>query len=582
MAILAAMTKPRHRPALFLAAAGVLAVLAVVFAAAYLWFEQGERERAQARLSFYRGTLQAALERYRHLPFVLAADPRVIAGASRENLGALNRRLAAFAARTDLEAIYLMEPSGLTIAASNHDSAQGFLGQNYGFRPYVRDALAGQEGEFFAIGVTTQRPGYFLSAPVRDGDGKVAGVIAIKVDLSDLTAVWREGGERLFVSNGDGVVVLATDPAWLYRTLSPLSAEGRARVASGRQFGAKPLSPLDWSMPDSGRWNITGHHALHLAAPMQTLDWTLHILAPVAPALRAAWASVGAAIVALLILSATVLFLRGERMRAALSQSQAERRKLRAANAALEHEIAERRSAEARLAQTEEDLRRAGKLAALGQLSASVTHELGQPLSAMRNHLTAAEIAASPADAALVARITRLVVRMETITRTLRFFARPAPEPLGPVDLLRVWGQARDLVQHDIAAAGIDLLTDLPEQPVIVQGNAGRLEQVVVNLLRNAILALDRTEAPEIRVTLTPGGALALRDNGPGLNGRTMAELEEPFHTTRPSGEGMGLGLAISAAILREHGGRLLAEDTGGGARFVMELPLAQAREKAA
>lgn len=555
--------------------AAAAALLAGIFWGAFLLIEAAERDRAAARLSFYRGTLQAALDRYRHLPFVLAADPLVIAAAGGADPAGLNRRLATFSGRTDLEAIYLMDTTGLTIAASNHDQPLSFVGESYGFRPYVREAIAGQEGEFFAIGATTRRPGYFLSAPVRDATDTIRGVIAIKVDLSDLAAVWRDGGERLLVSNRDGIVVLSTEPGWLYRTLAPLSAAGRARVDAGRQFGDRPLTPLDWRMPANGRWDLGDERALHLAAPMRTLGWTLHILAPVGPVWRGAAVALGAAAAALLILAAAALFLRSERMRTALGQSQAERRKLRAANTALEHEILERRAAEARLAATQTELRRAGKLAALGQLSASVTHELGQPLSAMRNHLTAAEIAASPADSALIARITRLVARMESITRELRFFARPTPEPLVEVDLARIWAQAHEMMQHDLDAARVTVRVSLPDSPVRVRGNEGRLEQVLVNLLRNALHALDGARAPTLDVILSEGGRLSVRDSGPGLDGRSLDELEEPFHTTKASGEGMGLGLAISAAILREHGGRLLAEDTGAGALFTIELPLA-------
>ncbi len=151
-----------------------------------------------------------------------------------------------------------MDGDGQTIAASNFDRPGSFLGQNYGFRPYFREAIAGGTGRFHAIGATTGLPGYFIADPVRGADGEIAGAIAIKVDLSVLEESWRNSGEQVLLANADGVVLLASDPAWQYRALYPLSEAQRAEIEAARQFTGQPLDPLDWSFEEAGRRGLAG------------------------------------------------------------------------------------------------------------------------------------------------------------------------------------------------------------------------------------------------------------------------------------------------------------------------------------
>lgn len=561
----------RRRYALWAAVAAVFVIgAAVAFIAARAFFAEAERDRAEARAAIFRGAVSAEVERLRHLPAILAADPLVIATAAGVAPDRLNRKLAEQAAAVEVEAIYLMAASGVTIAASNHGAPQTFVGQNYGFRPYFVEAMAGRESDFFAVGATTSRPGYFLAAPVRSPAGDVSGVLAIKIDLDGFTTDWAAAEETVFVANRDGVAILASDPALLYRTIAPVSPDRRAEIEAARQFGDRPLDPLDWSPGADGRAELAGSQRIHVTADIGDVGWTLHLLADEARARERAWFALALAAAAITLVAASGLAFRGERFRAALRVSQEDRAALRASNERLEREIAERRAAEARAAEAESELRRAGKLAALGQLAASVTHELGQPLSAMRNYLAAAEIGgAAPAD-----KISGLVDRMEGITRQLRFFAQPGETAMEPVDLHAVAKSAAEMVAADAERLNVGIEIAPSTDRAIVRGVGFRLEQVAVNLIRNAVQAAAEGGG-RVRVTIRTGAATALvvEDDGPGLGGADIGALLEPFATTRASGEGMGLGLAISAEIVREHGGALSAEDRPeGGARFIVSF----------
>lgn len=535
----------------------------------YNYFEKSALDLAHRRADFYRSTLEGALSRSDYLPFILSKDAIVRDAAMRRTgPAALNNRLAAFAGEADVDAIYVMDETGLTIAASNFADEQTFLGQSYGFRPYFQQAIAGGRGAYYAIGATTAQPGYFFAQPIRDDAGDVVGVVAVKVDLSPLQEVWRRSGERVLVENADGVVVLASDRAWLYRVLQPLSPGRRAAIALQKQFAGAPLAPIDWDLRDGDGVVIGSQRFLHAIAPLPRNGWRLHFLASDRAvhdrALLTTLFIVAAAVIALL----GAIFLRSQRLTAALISSNESRATLERTNA--------------ELIRTRDQLATASKLAALGQVAAAVTHELGQPISAMRNYLAAAEMAA-PAEGGVRVSLTRLgavLARLENATRQLKDVARPERPPEAEVDLRDVLTGAQMMIAHDAAAAGAALRLSAPERPVWVTGDRLRLEQAAVNLARNAIAAMKDRDQKMLTLSLIERAGcsvIEVADTGPGLGARTIAELQEPFLTTRPSGEGMGLGLAITAAIMREHGGALSARDRAdegaSGAVFTLSLP---------
>ncbi len=559
-----------------LAFVAVLAAAIGIFWASFVYFEGEQKARAKGQLSLYRSTIVAELEKFSHLTYVLARDPFVIGTAKGGDRGLLNARLERFADEAGVFAIYLMDPTGLTIAASNHDHDVTYVGQNYGFRPYFQEAFAGTQSQYYAIGATTGLPGYFIADPVRDRAGDVLGVIAIKLHLDALEDSWREAGEDVFLADENGVILLASDPSWLYQSLADLTPAARAKIGETRQFMNEPLTTLDWRVLDEDRAVLAGDQLLHLEAKDIPNGWQLHYFADYSPALTRSLLGAGLfTILAILALSFTQ-FRYGRRIGAALRRSEAEEAQLRQANERLAVEIEERRTAERRLERTQDELERAGRLAALGQLSASVTHELGQPIAAMRNHLAAAEMSdAGPTRA--MPKIEELVDRMEGITRQLKFFAHTEGEGFAVVDLREALSASLSLVAPNIESGEVDLQFAPPPEPVLIWGSKLRIEQVMVNLLRNAVDAMEGEDTRLLTVEIGSNGRawFTIRDSGHGLGDSTLATLQEPFVTTRESGRGMGLGLAISSNIVAEHDGHLTAENApDGGAIFKVDLPL--------
>lgn len=564
----------KTRASVLIVAAIILTTMAsLIWITARSYYTDAALSSTRQRGAFYRSTLVAALEQFEHLPPVLSEDA-VLTNAltDAQTRQQASERLNRFTQTSGLEAIFLMDGTGMTIAASNAGTPSSFLGQSYAFRPYFNDAMAGDTGAFFAIGATTHQPGYFLSHPMPGPDGTPLGVIALKRDLTQLARDWAASGEQVFVSNAAGVIVLSGVDNLTWRAVRPLPNEELAALRESRQFANQPLLPLPDFDASSDQVYINGTPMLHVALPVGQLGWQLHYVTPQAAIVVRARLVLGIAAFAILAALALFLVTRQHRTRRALGQSQEARRSLARANAALAEEIVERREAQLSLAAAQADLERSSRMAALGQLSASVTHELGQPIAAMQTWLGASALpggTTDPETTALLARLTSLVARMQGIVRQLRFFAHPQPPVLSPTDLRETATSAMELVSADSA---VPITCTLPDSPVILPVDAPRLEQVLVNLLRNA---RDASTDQPIHLTLRSTAEqveITVRDRGHGLS--SPDAVFEPFFTTKASGQGMGLGLAISAAIVREHGGTLRSVPVDGpGAEFTVTLP---------
>lgn len=213
-----------------------------------------ESDSVQRQLALYGQTLGQRIDRYRTLPEVLALDAQLYDALSRPQSPAqveqLNLKLERANGASQSSTLTLINREGLAVAASNWRSATSNVGVDYSFRPYVQQALAQGSGSFYGIGVTTGEPGYFLSQAIRDDQGEPLGLVVIKIALQELEREWLQTEDIVLASDAHGVVFLASQDAWRYRLLEPLTEAERRELAATRQYSDQPLRPLDYRVDD--------------------------------------------------------------------------------------------------------------------------------------------------------------------------------------------------------------------------------------------------------------------------------------------------------------------------------------------
>ncbi|WP_404992685.1 ATP-binding protein [Cupriavidus pauculus] len=601
----------------------LLALAALVTGAGWLGYRYTfdtalarQAERGQVQMRLYAQALESELARYDYVPSLLSLDARIDAllrdPRSPERVAQANAYLAALNGRAGTRVVYVLDAKGRVLATSNYQRPDSFLGEDLSFRPYFRSAIEGQLGRFYGVGTTRSESGYYLSAPLGDRDRPV-GVAVVKIGLEPLENRWQGNDSQMLLADENGVVILASDPSWKLAALRPLSDEQRARLDRNLQYNRAPLPQLALSLvrplangPAQGGDALVRLRqgppmlAQHLALP--GTDWDLTLLtntsqARVAALNSAALAGVLAAFVLLLAAAWNVrrrIASERQAARAALEAANSELERkvaertadLSATNQQLQAEIAERIRTEAVLRQAQDGLLQAGKLAAVGQMSAGIAHELNQPLAALRTLSGNAEKFMARGDYQTaqgnLEKIVGLVERMGRITGALRSFARnPAAGQRHAARLGEAVDNALFLLETRVAAIRPRIARDI-EPHLAVACDPNRLEQVLVNLIGNALDAIKDRADPQLSLHAYEAGGmvhLTVRDNGPGLSEAAFARLFEPFFTTKPAGEGLGLGLTLSAGILNENGGSLTAiNHPDGGACFTLALP--QAREE--
>ncbi len=587
----------------------------------------GLAETSGHTLDLHVANLRGELEKYQTLPQVLARDRRLVyalLGADDpEVIASINRHLEAVNRMTGAADTYLMDRDGLTIAASNWRSEKTFIGGNFSFRPYFQEAMAGRLGRYFALGTTSIKRGYYFAYPVMRGDERL-GAVVVKVDMANLEDAWRGARNEVLVTDPDGVIFVTSNPDWRYRALAPLSPESLERLRGSRRYVGAALTPMPvvaeggfediarlvtlrrrvaGQTPDQGPGRVQNIGYLVQERQMPEAGWTVHLLTDLAPAKRQIWASVviAAFLFAIVVLSAVFLAQRRRNLQQRMAyekqvQDTLKRARdelevrvgdrthdLRLANERLQEEIAERRRAESELIQ-------AGKLAVLGRMSAGISHELNQPLAAIRSYADNAAVLidrqrTGEARSNLTL-ISGLVGRMAEIIDQFKIFARSDAGEAESVPIRSVIDSAVSMLESATALSDVEIEVRIPDGGVHVLGDRVRLEQVLVNLLSNAQDALVDTSMPRIEVVVTrlPSAVeLRVSDNGAGIPDEHLGQIFEPFFTTKEVGKGLGMGLALVYGIVKDLGGTITAGNrAGGGAEFVVTLRPAETATEAA
>lgn len=312
--------------------AAMLGLAALLVAGAGEWATRNELEsqwddlRRSAEVQAL--ALRGVATRYSYLPFTAAQQPLVEALLRDPGSPTLRTAANAYLQKVNTHAgsdtLYLMDAQGLTLASSNWDTASSFVDQNYRNRPYFRDALEGRAGRFYGVGKTTGEPGLFASAPVRQADGQVVGVVAVKVRMQPIVETWAQLRDPVFVTDERGIVFLGSVAQWLYKTTRPLAQNDVLQLQHDEQYGAhwRP-EPVPWKQRSrddqpGSQLRLPGAHKDYLAweESLPDLGWTLTLTADskvVALARQQAWALASLAS-GLLVLGALYWQLRERRL----------------------------------------------------------------------------------------------------------------------------------------------------------------------------------------------------------------------------------------------------------------------------
>jgi two-component system C4-dicarboxylate transport sensor histidine kinase DctB len=694
-------------------------------------------EQARNQLRLYVSNLQGQLQKFEFLPELLATNKRLVYllqnPADRERTEALNRYLESINSIANASDTYLMDAEGLTIAASNWQSERPFVGRNFSYRPYFKEAMKGHLGRYFALGTTSLKRGYYFAYPVRN-EGVILGAVVIKINMAPIEESWSRSDQEFVVTDPDGVIFITTNKDWRYRTMQELAPETRLRITQSRRYADAGLEPLDIDVREVTE---SGAQLLHLSFPMSAdylmlqesmpeAGWKVHILASTKDSTVQVVRSV---IVAAALVGIGVLFVlfwiqrqkrlherarferrvkknleaNAARIRTILQNTQAglmmtdfeghiefvntkaeelfgyghgemankgffeyivesqhglvasgmnedgdvfpitevdavrmdgtifpvelamgtiylhdgprrlatfhdisyrkkqeealrqahdqletrvqnRTKDLTAANVRLMREIEEHRRTEEALRQTQDELIQAAKMAALGQMSTGISHELNQPLAAIRSYADNARALLGherKEDAVWnLSQISELTERMAQISSQLKVFARKTSGQVVSVSVPAVVENTLKILRPRIKETQTEIVQRLPQEELFVLADMVQLEQVLVNLIGNALHAVEAQEVRQVEVEARLQDAeviISIRDSGRGIEEENLPRIFDPFFTTKEEGRGLGLGLSISYRIMESMNGVLSASNhSEGGAVFTVHLPTAE------
>ncbi len=551
------------------------------------YYLEGLNLKNEQTLDLFVANLQGTLQRYEVLPQILGRLPSVQQALLNPNnpssLETANALLKNIQQQTGADVIYLMNTEGSTLAASNWGEERSFVGNNFAFRPYFSHALKHGRGEFFGLGNISFKRGYYFGSAVYAKD-QVKGVIVVKVDLDFTETLWGQTPEQLLVTDKNGVVILTSQPDWRFKATRELSPEEQLSIAEHQPYTSiNPniitIQPKDW---------------LKLNQLLADIGWQVNIFTPrrlINEPVNTAMAVVTASMLAVLLILGLLMQRKRHYLERIAMDTQAKRelednvrtrtQDLQTLNSRLKQEVLERESAQQELVRAQDELVQAGKLSALGIMSASISHELNQPLAAIRSYTDNAKILLNQQrleeatnNLSLIGSLTE---RMASIIEHLRAFARRDRYASEHVALQPAIDDTLALIAKRQHSLGVEIVRDIPEATLWVEAGETRLRQILSNLVSNALDALSESKMPRQLWLNTQfiddWVVLTLRDNAAGFTPEALEQAYEPFYTTKTSAKGLGLGLAICHSLTQALKGRLvLANHPEGGALVTLYL----------
>lgn len=567
-------------------------------------------QQSDQQLSNLVSYIDNILARFDRVPSVLSTQP-VLAQAllfpnDQAKLSKLNHLLADVSTMTQASDIYLIDKNGMTIGASNWQSPTSFIGMNFVFRPYFQNALNGQLSHYYAVGLSNGKRGFYYAHPVLI-DKEIIGVIALKISIADIEEQYKKtvlhNSFNFLIVAPDDVVFISDRPDWRLKTIGGLSPAKQENLMSEKRYAEQEISPLNvidisnhYLPQNLGNklLEITSEQGAEqvfaLSKLMKTANWQVHLWSSVAPIKKQQKLLVIQSVSGYLLMVFLFLFA-NERMKNAhrLKQSQQllenkvkERTAdLSATNAILYEEIAQRQQAQTQVNKMRDELIQSEKLALIGSMSASINHEINQPLTALRsyseNALAYQERNMADKVKNNLTLIIGLVDRLSDIVSQFNSFSKKSKGVATTVDVEMSMVAAMSIVKHQAKAANVEFTSNACSEPLHVYGDAIRFEQVLVNLLSNAIQALSDQKDKKIMITISEikqRVIIEIRDNGPGILVDNIDRVFEAFFTTKDN-FGLGLGLSISHRIIESMQGQLnVSNHPDGGAIFTISLPV--------
>ena len=575
----------------------ILATLIITYFVAKNIAQEKLQQRVSNQLLQVVNELKITLERHSYLPALLSSSSEVIQFMHNQNSQdevfkqqqlAMNLSLEHTNNISESSVIYIMRPDGTTLATSNWESDHSFMGNNFSFRPYFQLALQNVLGRYYAVGTITGERGYFFASSILDKD-RVLGVLAVKVAIDDIEFTWGRGDVDFMVTDPDGVIFLSSQEDWNLKTLQPLSGPQKEKLIASRRYGKSPLKPLQNTLLDPDiehfqRIKLLGKDYEMLSKKMDIANWDVRILANHDSIKKTIASSLLiSALIALLITALAILLWKTQQQRKQYQEQVREE---------LEQKVLERTQA---LKQSQEDLIQAAKMAALGQLSAGITHEINNPLTAIRAYADNARQFLQKGRFDMVAsnleEISKLTDSMAAITRQLKSFSRKSQGQTKAVALNQAIKNALSIVNPKITSQNVTCHLDpaVENNTIKIQADEIWLSQILVNLLTNAIAATSEQSQRDIWISIRQHPenkqvCVEIRDNGKGIEENNLPHIFEPFFTTKASSKGLGLGLSISFNLAKDMHGSLTARNItkGGpngrqvhGALFTLCLPQA-------
>ncbi len=553
------------------------------------------RRDAEAVLANEHDFISNSVDRLRHLPVAVAHHPSVIASlsSSQQSEGKTqaqldmesNKYLQIVSDAAGISLLYIIDAQGIARASNNWQKDDSLVGNNYQFRPYFQHAIVGREARYYAVGVTTDEAGYYFARPVKKA-GDIVGIAVAKLELESLQQQWQDKQPHSLLLDEEGIVILSSYTPWRYAATRTLSEQQRRDFSAQRKYANHGLQALDThgALTDS-KLRIDDRLFISVTTDLPLQNWRLVQLTPMTLVYESGL--IAAMVSGLLASLSVALFLyRRERQRKnVLSSVAKDAATMRKLNLELQGQIIEREKAEQDLEEAQSELIQASRLAALGQMSAAIAHEVNQPLSAIRTFSASTKLLLERGrmDEAHknLDEIQALTERLAILTYDLKTFARKSNVPRELVSLAACVERVSGTLQPDLAERKISLRISMPETPVCIFGNAIRIEQVLSNLLRNAMDAtIHASDKGLVSLSVTREGEQAVirvQDNGHGMSEEDLLHVFDPFFTTKPLGEGVGLGLSIVYGIVEEMSGQIRVRNSQeGGALFSVRLPCQQ------